>query len=162
MRMSTCHPDRKAHCGDTCDNCYRVARRRGIVVAKLPDMIPICHPDREYQGNGLCRACYLAEYKPIKNASRVARLEVLAGRSKPDACELCHTPGKIFWDHDHANGKFRGWLCRSCNLILGHVRDSANQLRALAHYVEHGGIGPGPTASRELNERETLEKQFPV
>jgi hypothetical protein len=41
-----------------------------------------------------------------------------------DNCEMCgrHTNecGPLCLDHDHQNGNFRGWLCRSCNTSLGH------------------------------------------
>src|SRR5688572_4533064 len=38
-------------------------------------------------------------------------------------------------DHDHLTGKVRGMLCRSCNLILGHVKDDPIVLEALARYL---------------------------
>jgi hypothetical protein len=60
---------------------------------------------------------------------RYAKLEGLAGRPRPLACEHCGSDNggrPMEFDHDHACcgyigprytcGKcFRGWLCRSCN-----------------------------------------------
>ena len=45
--------------------------------------------------------------------------EKIAGRKKPEQCEICGAMGRICFDHDHATGKFRGWLCVRCNGALG-------------------------------------------
>ena len=55
-------------------------------------------------------------------------------------CEVCgqRAGGREFHlDHDHATGKFRGWLCHSCNVALGCVRDNPAILRKLASYLEN-------------------------
>ncbi len=43
---------------------------------------------------------------------------------------------KLCMDHNHETGKFRGWLCRQCNLASGYANDCPNRLRALATYLE--------------------------
>jgi hypothetical protein len=60
------------------------------------------------------------------------------GRPCPPICEIpgCENTGKIHFDHCHKTGKARGWLCFNCNAALGHVRDRANVLRALADYLD--------------------------
>lgn len=63
-------------------------------------------------------------------------LEATGGREKPVACEVCGRGGKICFDHSHAHGRFRGWLCNHCNLALGHVADAPEILRKLAAYLE--------------------------
>jgi hypothetical protein len=49
---------------------------------------------------------------------------------------------EVLWhlDHDHSTGKVRGILCRSCNLLLGHAKESPARLRGAANYLEehHG------------------------
>lgn len=66
-----------------------------------------------------------------------AKRERLAGRPKPDNCELCGQPSKkICWDHNHDTGHFRGWLCAPCNYILGRVKDDPILLRKMAEYLE--------------------------
>lgn len=60
-----------------------------------------------------------------------------AGRQRPSVCDICReTSGKICFDHNHATGEFRGWLCDRCNRALGLVRDNAPLLRRLARYLE--------------------------
>ena len=39
-------------------------------------------------------------------------------------------------DHDHKTGRFRGVLCRQCNLGLGHFRDNIKTMYAAIHYLE--------------------------
>jgi hypothetical protein len=67
--------------------------------------------------------------------------ERLAGRPRPDICDVCARPGYgqqgIVFDHDHNTGKFRGWLCNSCNVVLGYVQDDAERLLQLALYLEN-------------------------
>jgi hypothetical protein len=66
--------------------------------------------------------------------------ERLAGRPRPSVCDVCGSPGYgqqgIVFDHDHATGMFRGWLCNSCNVVLGYVQDNAERLLKLALYLE--------------------------
>ena len=67
--------------------------------------------------------------------------ERLAGRPKPDACDVCGSNEQykhigICFDHDHDTGQFRGWLCAKCNLALGLVGDSPERLLKLALYLE--------------------------
>lgn len=85
-----------------------------------------------------------AEYRK-KNYQKLRRIErvqqkknrentqlKLAGRSKPVFCEGCGNKSKIYFDHDHKTGKFRAWVCLSCNIILGHAKDCAYTLEKLA------------------------------
>jgi hypothetical protein len=66
--------------------------------------------------------------------------ERLAGAPRPDVCEVCTQPGYgqqgIVFDHDHKTGQFRGWLCNSCNVVLGYVQDDVERLMQLALYLE--------------------------
>jgi hypothetical protein len=41
------------------------------------------------------------------------------GETKIGPCEICDKISSLVFDHDHNNGKFRGWLCQRCNLTLG-------------------------------------------
>lgn len=39
-------------------------------------------------------------------------------------------------DHDHETGKVRGLLCKDCNLMIGNARDSSDNLRKGANYLD--------------------------
>ncbi len=51
--------------------------------------------------------------------------------------ELSH---KLSVDHNHSNGKVRGLLCHSCNLLLGKARDSVAILTKSINYLEKQGV----------------------
>jgi hypothetical protein len=51
-------------------------------------------------------------------------------------CEICSRPGPVVWDHCHATGLFRGWLCSQCNAGIGLLRDDPSTLRRAADYLE--------------------------
>lgn len=72
---------------------------------------------------------------------------LLTGRPKPTGCDICGGNDKrwrLAYDHCHAKGHFRGWLCRRCNLVLGRVNDDPNLLRRMIAYLErtHANISP--------------------
>lgn len=62
--------------------------------------------------------------------------EKIAGRPKPEYCEVCGRAGRICFDHNHTTGKFRGWLCVKCNCTLGFVGDSKEIFEKLIDYLE--------------------------
>ncbi|RVN04091.1 endonuclease domain-containing protein [Sinorhizobium meliloti] len=87
------------------------------------------------------------------------RREASATRARSPVCEVCGeqnsrsgNPSATCWDHNHATGEFRGWLCARCNMVLGRVGDSSELLKSLADYVASNGKSvlptpPSPTAA---------------
>ncbi len=54
-------------------------------------------------------------------------------------CAICgcdEGSGSLHMDHDHATGKFRGWLCRRCNHAIGLAYEDAELLHSMADYVK--------------------------
>lgn len=60
-------------------------------------------------------------------------------RPMPELCECCGGPsngqGSLHLDHCHKTGKFRGWLCHSCNVGIGHLGDTITTLRRATEYL---------------------------
>jgi len=73
-------------------------------------------------------------------------------RHQSGVCAICkRATGKtrrLSVDHDHATGKVRGLLCRPCNDMLGHARDSDMFFYRAAGYLQR------PPASEVLNDGE--------
>jgi len=73
-----------------------------------------------------------------KTAVRLRRGYPEPTRQPSICCEIC---GKIFTktpllDHCHVTGKFRGWLCRNCNSMLGMSNDNIKILQAAIEYLK--------------------------
>ena len=79
-----------------------------------------------------------------KNYS-LKKLETIAGRPCPELCECCGRPetmarqARLTFDHDHRTGRFRGWICHSCNTVLGRVEDDTFILIMLMSYLVRNG-----------------------
>ena len=39
-------------------------------------------------------------------------------------------------DHDHKTGKFRGWICHTCNRAIGQLQDNVRILQNAIKYLE--------------------------
>ena len=61
---------------------------------------------------------------------------------EPFQCPICQKitiPGltsKIVLDHNHDDGKVRGWICDSCNTGLGRFKDDVSLLKRAIAYLE--------------------------
>lgn len=106
----------------------------------------------EYGRRLTCAVCEMAgSYERRVNALEEAakkygppsyRRVELAGRPRPEVCEICsRPPGKrgMQFDHDHVTGQFRGWICANCNVALGLVNDDAGILALMIEYLQNGG-----------------------
>lgn len=60
-------------------------------------------------------------------------------RPRPERCELCgkKQERKLFLDHCHKTGRFRGWLCCGCNAGLGLLGDSIDGLLKAISYLNN-------------------------
>lgn len=54
----------------------------------------------------------------------------------PKACEICGSEDKICMDHCHSTNKLRGWICDSCNVVLGRVKDDVGLLGRMIVYLD--------------------------
>ena len=66
-------------------------------------------------------------------------------------CECCGRVSKLFLDHCHDSGKFRGFVCRECNSSIGLMGDSVEGVRKALTYLETrstpSGAGAGSKAT---------------
>ena len=77
--------------------------------------------------------------------SHIRNRERLAGRPRPDVCEICSKATKrIVFDHCHQHGHFRGWICERCNHALGMVQDSIPHLLQLIAYLQRNRDNSSP------------------
>jgi hypothetical protein len=56
-------------------------------------------------------------------------------RKKPRLCEACNLRRASDSDHCHKTKKWRGWLCRKCNLAAGLLNDDRALVLRLAEYL---------------------------
>jgi hypothetical protein len=78
------------------------------------------------------------EYKRNYNRAHARKCrDAKASRPRPDACESCGVKptGVVVFDHCHATGEFRGWLCSGCNSALGMLKDDPDKIKALLTYL---------------------------
>lgn len=55
---------------------------------------------------------------------------------KPECCECCKRKiEKLVVDHNHATGKFRGWLCVRCNQGIGKLGDTWEGVMTALDYL---------------------------
>jgi hypothetical protein len=79
---------------------------------------------------------------PETNAFSSELLLTVQQRSQQAICcdccgELKQPEAHLCLDHNHVTGELRGFICRLCNLGLGHFRDSTEILRKAIQYLEN-------------------------
>lgn len=83
---------------------------------------------REYRREE-CKDCERRLAKQLREAKKTAP-------PKPDKCDCCvTTTDALVVDHDHVSGKFRGWLCKSCNIGIGKLGDNIEGLQQALNYL---------------------------
>lgn len=94
------------------------------------------HREEMLKKNAEYKKEHKEQYRIWGNESRTRKLETIAGRLKPEVCEVCgNAEARIVFDHDHITGKFRGWICDNCNVVLGHSKDNVEVLYKLINYL---------------------------
>lgn len=81
----------------------------------------------------------------IRNRTRKLRGYPKPDRPEPTNCECCgRKPSNkaLHLDHCHLTGAFRGWLCNRCNLGIGQLGDTENDLRNALRYLMKAASPP--------------------
>lgn len=142
-----------------CGLHYDRAHKRKMGLNARPESncpVPLC--GRKKLENALiCGRCRQARWR--YGLSDEAYLEMMSPGRRICSNSGCGSLENLHIDHNHAccpTGKFekssrvscgdcvRGWLCRSCNLALGYLKDSPGRMRGLLAYLE-GAKSPSST-----------------
>lgn len=124
---------------DCCKDCYAEFGRPDLVKKWRPAPFP----------GPRCTTHHRAKIKASKEAAHERRVQEVYGlgpgqygelyRLQTGVCAICKRATgktrKLSVDHDHATGKVRGLLCRPCNDMLGHARDSYMFFYRAANYL---------------------------
>lgn len=143
------------------DNCKSSSRSRGFCNKHYLRVLKYNDPlfsklNREHSGFCKVSSCdskyYSNEYcyehwKFAKNGVNVEK--IISDSKNIKECEICKTsvPGgqwnTFYLDHDHGTGNPRGFLCRSCNVGLGHFKDNVEVLNSAINYLKKYGVLSG-------------------
>ena len=104
--------DGTAKLDNTCAECRRKHHRTVSELRKY-----IAPPDENYK----CPVCLTTKEDRSKLMDNTMR---------------GHSNSTWVLDHNHATGKFRGWLCNKCNSALGWLSDDVIILRRAVEYLE--------------------------
>jgi hypothetical protein len=129
----------------TSDGCDRKSWSRNLCRRHYGQRYHAENYDRDIAKNALYREKYYNKDRAfdryIKNTygwDLAKYNEVLA--SQGGVCAICSSPPLAYKrhhiDHCHTTGKVRGILCNNCNTALGGFRDSPDNLRRAALYLE--------------------------
>ena len=120
---------------DTCDliECVKCGE------SKPPSEYYLYEHSTQSGARRMCRTCYIDTVTVVRALRRENRY--------PDnpVCECCGAhadkAGKLQLDHDHKTNKFRGWLCKSCNVSIGGLGDDIPGVeRGLAYLRKVYGV----------------------
>jgi nitrate/TMAO reductase-like tetraheme cytochrome c subunit len=76
-----------------------------------------------------CKSCHLERNTTAYYLKKTAP-------PKKGICDCCGKETEsLHLDHDHTTKKFRGWLCRTCNVGLGNFYDNIQGLEMAIRYL---------------------------
>ena len=89
-----------------------------------------------------CKECR----KNLEGVNMTSKTKLKWLKSKPQnepfECPICGKrtiagiTSKVVLDHNHRNGKARGWICDSCNTGIGRFKDDAELLKRAIKFIE--------------------------
>ncbi len=81
-----------------------------------------------------------AHYLALKRNGIKVEEYLAAVADQNGVCAICHNPPrlgqKLYADHDHKTGQFRGALCIGCNIGIGVFYDNPDLFRRASEYIE--------------------------
>lgn len=103
------------------------------------------------KSGGRCATHWRVEKRRRKAANHERTVQKTYGLGEGDydrlyvaqggVCAICRratgASRRLSVDHDHKTGAVRGLLCRTCNNMLGHARDTDTLLYRAIEYLSH-------------------------
>ena len=76
--------------------------------------------------------------RPCKTDQATIRYNLAKIHSRPvdSKCMCCGRIDKLHLDHCHNTEKFRGWVCKKCNVGIGHLGDQIEGIERALHYLK--------------------------
>jgi hypothetical protein len=93
--------------------------------------------------NKKCKNCskdyMIHKKKSVLEVKNQGIIRPIPSKANPYKCDNCSkdiiTTKTLQLDHCHLTGKFRGWLCKECNISLGNLGDSISGLFRNVKYL---------------------------
>ena len=102
----------------TFDNSYQYEMLSGKKQIKKTYMSNVCRP---------CKA------DQAKNRYNLAKIH---SRPVDGKCQCCGRIDKLHLDHCHNTEKIRGWVCKNCNVGIGHLGDKIEGIERALKYLK--------------------------
>ena len=98
------------------------------------------HNDAEYRRKQRLSTKLYRQNNKLKILSRrynisIKNIQFCLDRAK-GKCEICKEKKKLVLDHSHRTNKIRGMLCRECNMVLGRLGDSIENITKFLNYLK--------------------------
>ena len=84
---------------------------------------------KTYMSN-VCRPCKTDHAKNLYNLAKIH------SRPVDSKCMCCGRIDKLHLDHCHNTEKFRGWVCKNCNVGIGHLGDKIEGIERALKYLK--------------------------
>lgn len=91
---------------------------------------------REDKYGSLCKDCHNARSKRYHTEVYRWAKYGLDGPIPMEACEICGDTENLVIDHCHDTNKFRGVLCLTCNMGIGHLKENKDVIKKALAYAE--------------------------
>lgn len=90
---------------------------------------PVCEKDTNTK---YCSSCVAKGYDRYH---RLYNMTIRECENLPTSCEICGSTENLHVDHDHTTERYRGVLCRGCNVSLGMIYEDVNRLQKMIEYI---------------------------
>jgi len=123
----------------------------GVVAETMEQLELFCKSKKHTHGReNRCKACNKLKTKKyressgpekvlnsqIKSKYHVTLEEYTNSMNTSDNCEKCGKFTDLVYDHDHSTMKFRGVLCRQCNMGIGLLGDTEQGVQQALEYFK--------------------------